>query len=324
MSASLARRTGGVGALVVVALVVGTTPVLAAPPADPPRAAAHGAGGGREVAPGQQRGGSSPAVGPPTGVGAGPDATAAAPSSGPAEPAPTTKPAAAKPAAAKPAAAKPGAAKPAAAKPAAAKPAAAKPGASTPTAEDAATTGQGRGRTATQAPATAGAAGPPVAAPRSVRPAVGPVKPVVGPVPVRAATPTSVPVMGPHVPWTSRPTTLATAGSRSDRARAVAAAPVPVRQRGTEPIVLPAVRPQPRPVALGEALPTFAVQTVGAVARTPEWPLGIGVVVLLFLLVQNRIDRRDPKLATTRLEDEAPLEFAPLPGRPDLRRVVAA
>ena len=181
---------------------------------------------------------------------------------------------------------------PAAAKPAAAKPAAAKPAV---------------GKPAAQAPRAAPAGGP-VAAPRSVRPAAGPAVPVVGPVAVRVAAP----VMGPHVPWTSRPTALASAGSRSDRARAAAAAPLPVRPDGAEPIALPAVHPQPSPVDLGAALPTVAVQTVGAVARTPEWPLGIAVVVLLFLLMQNRIDRRDPKLAQARLEDEAPLEFAPL------------
>jgi hypothetical protein len=32
----------------------------------------------------------------------------------------------------------------------------------------------------------------------------------------------------------------------------------------------------------------------------PEAPLTIAVVVLLFLLVQHRIDRRDPKLARVR------------------------
>lgn len=186
------------------------------------------------------------------------------------------------------------------------------------------TEGSGRDEPAAGPPTAAAAGGPPAAAPRAVRPAAGPVLPMVGPVPVRVAAAVSAPVMGPHVPRTARPTVLAPTGNGPDRARGAAAAPVPVRPVAIGPIVLRAVPSQRRPVGLGEALPTVAVQTVGAVARTPEWPLGIAVVVLLFLLVQNRIDRRDPKLATTRLEDEAPLEFAPLSGRPDLRLVVAA
>jgi hypothetical protein len=43
--------------------------------------------------------------------------------------------------------------------------------------------------------------------------------------------------------------------------------------------------------------------------RHPVAPLALGVLVLLFLLVQHRIDRRDPKLrriASTELPD---LEF---------------
>ena len=300
MSVSLARRTGTVGTLLVAILAVGAAPVLGAAPSDPRPAEAGGAGG-REAAPGQQKGASAPVVGPPTGITTGPDTTAAATSSGPVEPAPA-------PAASKPAS------KPAADKPAATRPAEAEPPTAKPSAEEPAAKGQGRAEPAAQAPVTAAAGGPPVAAPRSVRPAAGAVAPVARPVPVTAAAPVAAPVMGPHVPWTSRPTALATAGSRSGRARVVAAEPLSLRPRPVGPIALPAVHPQPRPlpVDLGTALPTVAVQTVGAVARTPEWPLGIAVVVLLFLLMQNRIDRRDPKLAQARLEDEAPLEFAPL------------
>lgn len=294
MFVSLARRAGTVGALLAAILAVGAAPVLAAPPADPRPAEASGAGDGREAAPGQEKDTSEPVVGPPTGISTGPDKAAPAASSGPAKPAPA--PAAAKPAAKAPT------------EKAAADKAPAEKEPEEPATKGApAANGQGRGEPAAQAPRAAPAGGP-VAAPRSVRPAAGPAVPVVGPVAVRVAAP----VMGPHVPWTSRPTALASAGSRSDRARAAAAAPLPVRPDGAEPIALPAVHPQPSPVDLGAALPTVAVQTVGAVARTPEWPLGIAVVVLLFLLMQNRIDRRDPKLAQARLEDEAPLEFAPL------------
>jgi hypothetical protein len=41
----------------------------------------------------------------------------------------------------------------------------------------------------------------------------------------------------------------------------------------------------------------------------PEAPLALGLVVVLFLLVQHRIDRRDPKLARAASREPADLEF---------------
>ena len=387
MAASLARRTGTVGALVAAAgvtMVAGAWPALAAAPLDPRPAEVQGVGGGLDTAPGQAadepaaveasplaeqpveqpveqplepvaaeplaepvveepavrspRGRSSlapgreriaaqapvdepatgpvaepvaepvdqpaaagPIVGPPTGVGKGRDKKAPAPDSG--RPAPRTEPAA-----------------PAA--PAAEAPAAAQGKGSGVLAER-------RSRAAAAAPPAAPAAAPPagpavgpVARPRSSAPVVGPVVPAAPP--DRVADP--APVMGPQVPRAARPSALATAGSRSGRAQVAAADAVPLRPSGAEPIALPDVvaQPRPLPVDLGTALPTVAAQTVGAVARTPEWPLGIVGVVLVFLLVQNRIDRRDPKLSHAHVEDEAPLDFEPLSGRPQLRLVTAA
>jgi hypothetical protein len=40
------------------------------------------------------------------------------------------------------------------------------------------------------------------------------------------------------------------------------------------------------------------VSTTIATVATPQYPLTAFVLALLFLLVQDRIDRRDPKLAT--------------------------
>jgi hypothetical protein len=65
------------------------------------------------------------------------------------------------------------------------------------------------------------------------------------------------------------------------------------------------------PSDLAEALPGLAGDTVAAAAKSPSLPIGIGLVVVLFLLVQNRIDRRDPKLAFAPTEDDEPLEFVP-------------
>jgi hypothetical protein len=60
-----------------------------------------------------------------------------------------------------------------------------------------------------------------------------------------------------------------------------------------------------RPVP--EIARTIALET----ARAPEIPLAILVVVALFLLVQHRIDGRDPKLAPTTRGDDPELTFGP-------------
>jgi hypothetical protein len=57
-----------------------------------------------------------------------------------------------------------------------------------------------------------------------------------------------------------------------------------------------------------EALKDVAGETI----RRPQLPLALLLVVALFLLVQNRIDRRDPKLAGSDVEEEPDLEFRPV------------
>ncbi|MCU1691283.1 MAG: putative internalin, partial [Frankiales bacterium] len=47
-------------------------------------------------------------------------------------------------------------------------------------------------------------------------------------------------------------------------------------------------------------------------ARQPTLPLAVVFVVVAFLLVQNRIDRRDPKLASAPVEAEPELTFGPV------------
>ncbi|HWH30939.1 MAG TPA: hypothetical protein VNU26_18615, partial [Mycobacteriales bacterium] len=46
--------------------------------------------------------------------------------------------------------------------------------------------------------------------------------------------------------------------------------------------------------------------------RRPTLPIALLLVVGLFLLVQNRIDRRDPKLAGADVDEEPELEFRPV------------
>ena len=43
----------------------------------------------------------------------------------------------------------------------------------------------------------------------------------------------------------------------------------------------------------------------------PQFPLLLLVVVALFLMIQNRIDRKDPKLATAPVDAEPLLGFGP-------------
>jgi hypothetical protein len=50
-----------------------------------------------------------------------------------------------------------------------------------------------------------------------------------------------------------------------------------------------------------------------AVAKTASFPLALIAAVALFLLVQNMIDRRDPKLALAPVYRHPDLPFGPLP-----------
>lgn len=86
-------------------------------------------------------------------------------------------------------------------------------------------------------------------------------------------------------------------------------------------------RPQPRPVPtrsnplLPGALPVQDVpevlrELVTGTAAKPTLPLALLAIVLLFLLAQNRIDRRDPKLAAAPVEAEPELGFTAFVRRP--------
>lgn len=58
-------------------------------------------------------------------------------------------------------------------------------------------------------------------------------------------------------------------------------------------------------------LPAAVLATALGVAVRSPFPLGLVAVVLLFLLVQDTIDRRDPKLALAPLREEPPERFRP-------------
>jgi hypothetical protein len=61
----------------------------------------------------------------------------------------------------------------------------------------------------------------------------------------------------------------------------------------------------------GTDVPKAIKNVLGQTITKPQLPLALFVIVLLFLLVQNRIDRRDPKLAAAPVTAEPELTFGP-------------
>jgi hypothetical protein len=91
----------------------------------------------------------------------------------------------------------------------------------------------------------------------------------------------------------------------------------------------PPLKPKPRGVEQKTSRPLFSPQlppvgdvpnVIGQVAvkslEKPQFPLVLLVVVAVFLLVQNRIDRKDPKLATAPVDAEPLLGFGPAVEQP--------
>lgn len=147
---------------------------------------------------------------------------------------------------------------------------------------------------AAQAPAPARPAAPP---PEPAGPRPGPRRPVpvsaVGPLlPTRPGAPYSVPAVRPA----GRPAAPALPAQAADGSG---------RAHGLVPGV---------PGALDTAIRRTLTETV----RTPTIPVALVLLVVGFLLLQNRIDRRDPKLAAAPVEAEPDVEFGPAVG-PSLR-----
>jgi hypothetical protein len=63
---------------------------------------------------------------------------------------------------------------------------------------------------------------------------------------------------------------------------------------------------------VGTDVPKAIKNVLGQTITKPQLPLALFVIVLLFLLVQNRIDRRDPKLAAAPRTAEPELTFGPV------------
>ncbi|MCW2623146.1 MAG: hypothetical protein JWL64_2748, partial [Frankiales bacterium] len=134
--------------------------------------------------------------------------------------------------------------------------------------------------------------------PRPLPPGVTPV-PVPEQVPARLVTVPALPG-SPGAPGPRRP-------------------PSPVVSGPTTPTgPATAERPSPSvPLLPGQIADTLVPAIVDVVGK-PALPLALLFVVVVFLLVQNRLDRRDPKLAAAPVQSEPELTFEPA-YRPEAR-----
>jgi hypothetical protein len=60
---------------------------------------------------------------------------------------------------------------------------------------------------------------------------------------------------------------------------------------------------------VSEAAKLVKPEVAAAVATTFGFPLGLAIVVVLFLAVQTRLDHRDPKLRAVALSETEMVEF---------------
>jgi hypothetical protein len=132
--------------------------------------------------------------------------------------------------------------------------------------------------------------------------------PTSTPTPTRPpAAPTAEPTVAPRPTSAPVPTRSAGAGAPTSPRSPVGRVPRPPERSAPVPATSSPGRPA------GTATPTpragrdddsparraldSVTSTVGVARRDPELPLGVVAAMGLFLLVQHRIDRRDPKLA---------------------------
>lgn len=145
-------------------------------------------------------------------------------------------------------------------------------------------------------------------------------------VPPGHASPTPSPTPSPSARVTAPATAVPSSTTRSTpSAAATSAAPAATARavaHHTTPVAVVTARPTatrraatPQPTATHQRWredETFgaAAHSIAKVATTsPQLPLGVLGAVLLFLAVQNRIDRRDPKLAVSDASSSLEMEF---------------
>ena len=173
------------------------------------------------------------------------------------------------------------------------------------------------GKTAARpGPAPPGAAGPQTApkkaspssaTPKKATPKKGLSAGPPGPVLRSLSSDPGLPVIGP--PSTRRSTFLGVRAQFASPAFRASAPFPPVRPTRADASPLRPLQP-PRSILRNEVVPVVRT-LVRESTKNPAFPLSVALVVVLFLLVQHRIDARDPKLAGAPLEGPTDIGFAP-------------
>jgi hypothetical protein len=126
-------------------------------------------------------------------------------------------------------------------------------------------------------------------------------------------------------PSTAPSTVASPEAGPSDRAhprRDASRLPGPIQRpasSATAGDVRPAARRSPTVSDRGSGLVDAISELVAPVVQRTAFPLILLIVAGLFLLVQDRIDRRDPKLAHAPLHARPDLPFLPPPSPDDVR-----
>jgi hypothetical protein len=134
--------------------------------------------------------------------------------------------------------------------------------------------------------------------PRPPRPDSGFGSPDVPAAPVPAGVPPQVPPLGADEP-------------DHPKLDAIARAAEPVRRAAGQLARALGLPRLPPGVPEGTRVPDAIKNVLNSTITRPQLPLALLFVVVLFLLVQNRIDRRDPKLAAAPVTAEPELSFGP-------------
>ena len=134
--------------------------------------------------------------------------------------------------------------------------------------------------------------------------------PTVQATPSATATPADTPSAAAAV--TPAGTPVAPSSPRAFPGTVVVAPPAPPRLSVSRPAAPDQPVTQHQPQRDDERLSDVAHSFARVATASPQLPLGVIVAVLLFLVVQSRIDRKDPKLAITDASSSVELEFRPV------------
>ncbi|MGB8651962.1 MAG: hypothetical protein WCD35_15020, partial [Mycobacteriales bacterium] len=148
----------------------------------------------------------------------------------------------------------------------------------------------------TPSPTSTAAARTPAAS-RTTATGTGAVRPAAGQVSAQAATQSSTRLAGGAVALPDERAGLPSLAADRSAVPRPAPAPQQVRISGRHDVI---------------DAPEAARRIAVATTRDPQLPLAVLAVMMLFLLVQSRIDHKDPKLADHEPPQDAELSFGPV------------